>query len=117
MIPLVDVVGIAASASPEQIAPTAAKVGVINGLTVIVSVVVTAHWPAVGVNVYVVVAVLFKAGAQVPLMPFVEVVGIAARASPEQIAATAANVGVINGLTVIVSVVVTAHWPAVCVNV
>ena len=109
MIPFVEVVGNAASGSPEQIAATAANVGVINGLTVIVSVVVTAHCPAVGVKVYVVVAVLFKAGAQVPLMPFVDVVGIAASGSPEQMAATAANVGVINGLTVIVSVVGTAH--------
>ena len=50
-------------------------------------------------------------------MPFVDVVGIAASASPEHIAATAANVGVINGLTVIVSVVVTAHCPAAGVKV
>ena len=116
-MPFVDVVGNGASASPEQIAATAANVGVINGLTVIVSVVVTAHWPATGVNVYVVVVVLLIAGVHVPLIPFVDVVGIAASASPEHIAATAANVGVINGLTVIVNVVGTAHWPAVGVNV
>ena len=34
-----------------QIGATAAKVGVTFGLTVIVSVVVVAHWPAVGVKV------------------------------------------------------------------
>ena len=51
MIPLLDVVGNAASTAPEQIAATAVKVGVMLGLTVIVSVVVVAHWPAVGVKV------------------------------------------------------------------
>ena len=50
-IPLFDVVGNAASASPEQIGATAVKVGVMFGLTVIVNVVVVAHCPAVGVNV------------------------------------------------------------------
>ena len=64
-----------------------------------------------------VVAVLFKAGAHVPLIPFVDVVGSAARASPEQIAATGLNVGIVLLLTDIVSVVVTAHCPAVGVNV
>src|SRR6185295_4058152 len=103
--------------SPEHIAATAANVGVIKGLTVIVSVVVTAHCPAVGVNVYVVVAVLSNAGAQVPLIPLVEVVGNGASGSPEHIAATAANVGVISGLTVMVNIVVTAHCPAAGVKV
>jgi hypothetical protein len=37
------------------------------GLTIIVKVVVVAHCPVVGVNVYVAVAVLSKAGAQVPV--------------------------------------------------
>ena len=55
------------------------------------------------------VVVLFIAGAQVPVMPLLDVVGNAASAAPEQIAATAVKVGVIFGLTVIVSVVVVAH--------
>ena len=42
---------------------------------VMVSVVVVAHCPSSGVNVYSVVAVLLIAGAQVPVMPLVEVVG------------------------------------------
>jgi hypothetical protein len=50
-MPLVDVVGRAAKAPPEQIAATAVKVGVTFGLTVIVSDVVVAHWPASGVKV------------------------------------------------------------------
>ena len=51
MIPLLDVIGNAASTAPEQIADTGVKVGVTFALTVIVNVVVVAHNPAVGVNV------------------------------------------------------------------
>ena len=58
---------------------------------------------------YVVVAVLSKAGAQVPVIPLVEVVGSAVRVAPEQMGATALNVGVMFGLTVIVNVAVVAH--------
>ena len=56
-----------------------------------------------------VVAVLFKAGAQVPVNPLLDVVGSAVSVAPEQIGATAVNVGVMFGLTTIVSVVVVAH--------
>ena len=115
--PLLDVVGRAVSVAPEQIGATAVKVGVIFGLTVMVNVVVVAHWPAVGVNVYVVVAVLFNAGDQVPVNPLVDVVGSAVRVAPEQIGATAVNVGVMFGLTVMVNVAVVAHWPAAGVKV
>ena len=108
-MPLVDVVGSAASAAPEQIAATGLNVGVMFGSTIIVNVVVVAHCPAVGVKVYSVVAVLFNAGLQLPLMPLLDVVGKAANAAPEQIAATGVNVGVTFGLTMIVKVVVVAH--------
>ena len=50
-MPLFEVVGSGASVAPEQIGATAVNVGVMFGLTVIVSVVVVAHCPAVGVNV------------------------------------------------------------------
>ncbi len=60
---------------------------------------------------------LFNAGAQVPVIPLVEVVGKAAKVSPEQIAATGVKVGVTFGLTVIVKVVVVAHCPTVGVKV
>ena len=65
------------------------------------------------------VAVLFNAGAQVPVIgvALVEEVGNAARVAPEQIGATALNVGVTLGLTVMVNVAVVAHWPASGVNV
>lgn len=87
------------------------------GFTVIVKVAVVAHWPAVGVKVYVVVAVLFNAGLQVPVMPFSDVVGKAFNTPPVHIGATGLNVGVMFGFTVMVKVVVVAHKPAVGVNV
>jgi hypothetical protein len=61
--------------------------------------------------------VLSNAGAQVPVIPLLEVVGNGVKAAPEQIGATALNVGVTFGLTVIVKVAVVAHWPAVGVKV
>jgi hypothetical protein len=57
----------------------------------------------------VVVAVLFNAGDQVPLIPLLEVVGNAANVAPEHIGATAVKVGVTCALTVMVKVVVVAH--------
>jgi hypothetical protein len=60
---------------------------------------------------------LSNAGDQDPVIPLVEVVGNAVSVAPAQIGATAVNVGVIFGLTVIVNVVVVAHCPAVGVNV
>jgi hypothetical protein len=55
-----------------------------------------------GVNVYVVVAVLFRAGDQEPAILLLEVVGNALSVPPEQIAATCVNVGVVNGFTITV---------------
>ncbi len=117
VIPFNEVVGNGLNACPEHIGATGLKVGVTFGLTVIVNIVVVAHCPAVGVNVYVVVAVLFNAGDHVPVIPFSEVVGKALRGCPEQIGATVLKVGVMFGLTVIVKVVVLAHCPAVGVKV
>jgi len=88
VMPFVDVNGRTGATAPEQIAGTGSKVGVTFGLTVIVIVVVVAHSPAVGVNVYVVVAVLFNAGLQVPVMPLLEVIGNADKVAPEHISAT-----------------------------
>ena len=50
-------------------------------------------------------------------MPLLEVVGNGDNVAPEQIGATAVNVGVTFGLTVIVNVAVVAHCPAVGVKV
>ena len=109
LIPFSDVVGNGTSVVPEQIAATVLNVGVMFGLTIIVKVVVVAHCPAVGVNVYVVVVVLFSAGDQIPVMPLNDVAGNGASVPPEQIAVTGLNVGVTFGLTVIVKVTVVAH--------
>ncbi len=55
------------------------------------------------------VAALLMAGDQLPAMLFVDVVGSALNVAPEQIAETCVNVGVVNGFTVILIVVVVAH--------
>ena len=109
VIPLFEVVGKAFKVPPEQIGATALNVGVDCGFTVTVNVVVAAHCPAFGVKVYVVVAVLLSAGDQVPVIPLFDVVGNAASVAPEQIGATALNVGRMFGLTVMVRVAVVAH--------
>ena len=51
------------------------------------------------------------------MIPLLDVVGNGDNAAPEQIGATAVNVGVTFALTVIVNVVVIAHCPAVGVKV
>ncbi len=56
-----------------------------------------------------VVVVLFRAGAHVPVIPLLEVVGKALKFAPEQIAGTGVNVGVIFEFTVIVKFVVVTH--------
>jgi hypothetical protein len=114
---LFEVVGNAANVAPEQIGVTCVNVGVTFGFTVIIIVAVVAQSPVVGVNVYVVVAVLFKVGDQVPVIPLFEVVGNAANVAPEQIGFSCVNVGVTFGITVIVIVVVVAQSPIVGVNV
>ena len=60
---------------------------------------------------------MFSAGDQVPVIPLSDVVGSADNDPPEQIGATALNVGVTFALTVIANEAVVAHWPAVGVNV
>jgi hypothetical protein len=70
--------------------------------TTIVIVVELAQSPAVGVNVYNVVAVLFIAGTHVPVIPFKEVVGNEI-VPPEQMGEIWVKVGVIGALTLIVT--------------
>ena len=48
-------------------------------------------------------------GAHVPVIPLLEVVGNGFNVPPEQIGTTALKVGVMFGLTMMVSVVVVAH--------
>ena len=73
-------------------------------LTVIVNVVLVAHWPESGVNVYSVVAMLFKAGDHVPVILFKEVVGRSARGAPGQISSTGVKAGMVKGRIVVVTV-------------
>jgi hypothetical protein len=110
-IPLLDVVERALSVLPLQIGATAVKDGVIIGFTLMVIVAVLAHCPALGVNVYVVVLVLFNAGNHVPEIPLFELVGSGFNTPPLQIGETCVNVGVVVGFTTIVNEVVSAHGP------
>lgn len=96
------------------------NVGIIFGFTVTVNVVVVAHNPAVGVNVYTPdVALLTIAGFHVPVIPLSEVAGRAGTVPFAQIVndVPKLNVGVTFALTVTVNVVVVAHNPGVGVNV
>ena len=60
---------------------------------------------------------MFSAGNHVPVIPLSDVVGNADNVPPEQIGATALNVGVTLLLTVIVNEAIVAHCPAVGVNI
>ena len=109
--PLLEVEGRLDKASPLQIGFTALKEGVIIGLTTMLMLDVTAHWPVSGVKVYVVVVVLSKEGDQVPVIPLLEVEGRLDKASPLQIGFTALKEGVIIGFTTMSMLDVTAHCP------
>ena len=107
----IDVEGSGFSKAPLQMGSIGLKLGVTIELISMVIVVVAAHCPADGVNVYNVVAVLLKAGDQLPVMPSVEVVGKGLIELPLQTGATCENVGTLVGaLTVIVIVAAEAHW-------
>jgi hypothetical protein len=64
--------------------------------------VVSAHEPSVGVKVYKVVAVLFRLGAQLPVILLLEVVGRADKVVPKHTAATCVKVGITTVFTVTV---------------
>ena len=118
VMPLVEVAGSSAGTTPpEQIASVVPneKTGVTVGVTETFNVKGVAHWPAVGVNVYVpLAALLIAAGLQVPVIPFVDVAGSAGTVLPEQIdkVVPKPNEGVSTGFTVTLKVAVVAHWPA-----
>ena len=58
-----------------------------------------------------VVAKLFNAGDQTPVIPFIEVVGSEGRKSPEHIWEISLNIGTSFVLTSIVTDFVVLHWP------
>ncbi|WP_422108102.1 hypothetical protein [Winogradskyella sp.] len=108
---MLEVVGKGIKVSPSQMGFTASNKGMILELTIMSSVVSkTQPCPASGVNVYVVVVVLSKAGLQLPIIPLLEVVGKGAKVSPSQIGFTASNTGITLGLTIISSVVSNAQF-------
>ena len=76
--PLLDVAGNAGAVLFWQSGPIALNVGTVGASTVMLSVVVVAHCPLSGVNVYVVVPVaevFITAGFHVPVMPLLDVTG------------------------------------------
>ncbi len=106
---LFDMVGKGNKVSPVQIPRTCVKLGVVIGFTKMVIVPSDAHCPPLGVKVYVVVKVLFKAGVQVPEMPLSEVVGKGNKFPPAQIPGTCVKLGMVIGFTTMVMVVVVSH--------
>ncbi len=109
-----DVFGNEGTIPPAQIVWAVPKlnVGVIIGLTVTVNVVVNAHKPAVGVNVYTPeVLLLIVDGFQVPVMPSSEVAGNVGTDAPAQMVSDdpKLNVGVMFGFTVTLNIVDVAH--------
>lgn len=94
MMLLVDVTGRAGIEAPAQYGPTELNTGTVFGVIVIVREAVVAHWPELGVNVYVVVLVLLIAGLHVPVTLFKDIVGNAGIVAPEQYGPTALNEGV-----------------------
>jgi hypothetical protein len=115
LIPFNEVVG-SVNVPPLHIGVICVNDGTVGWFTVTDIVVVVAQVPAVGVNVYDVVAVLFNAGDHVPVILLLEVVG-RVNDPPLQIGATCVNVGVMFGFTVTLIVVVVAQAPAAGVKV
>jgi hypothetical protein len=119
---LSDVLGNAGTLPPAHTVSEVPKlnVGVTFGVTVTVKVIGRAHWPAVGVNVYMPEVWLSTTeGLHVPVMLLSDVVGNAGTDPPSQMVSELPNenVGVIFGVTLTVNVVVKAHCPAAGVNV
>ena len=89
-----------------------------DAFTVTFTVAVDAHEPALGVKVYVPLAVLLtNAGSHVPEIPLLDVAGKTGATSPLHIAAIAAKVGVVCGFTVTFTVAVDAQAPTAGVKV
>ena len=115
--PLPDVLGSVGTEPPEQIDKEVPKPkeGVTVGVTVTVNVTGTAQGPGSGVNVYVPLAVLLTVdGLQVPVIPFVDVLGSVGTVPPEQMDndVPKLNVGVVFATTVTLMETGWAHWPA-----
>ena len=112
VIMLFDITGSAGAVLFRQSGPIGVNTG-ITWLAITTSmVVVVAHWPAAGVNVYVVVpmvAVLIVAGIQVPGTALLEVAGNAGAELFWHKDPGCVNVGVNRGLTAMLRVALVAH--------
>jgi hypothetical protein len=108
--PLLEVVG-KLKLSPEQIGPTGVNIGAEGAFTLTNIVVVVAHCPGEGVNVYVVEVLLLMAGTHVPVIPLFDVVGNV-KVPPTHIPEIWVNTGITGWLTVTVIIAVVAHTPA-----
>ena len=100
LMPLVEVLGKAGTAPPEQMVKEVPKVnvGTTLGLTVMTFDTVSPHEPAEGVNVYVPEVMLFTtAGLQVPVIPLFEVLGRVGGVVPAQKGGILKNAGVNTG--------------------
>lgn len=122
VIPFVDGLGKVGTVPPAQIVRLVPKLnaGVMIGLTVTINVNGNAHSPDVGVNVYVpLVRLSATDGLQVPVIPFVDVVGNVGTVPPAQIVRFVPKLksGVTFGLTVTINKAVVPHCPAPGVNV
>ena len=112
VMPLREVPGSGSGAAPTQYGPSWVNVGVILLVTCTLIVVWEPHWPASGVNVYMVVpveAVEITAGFHVPVIPLLEVVGRLPAAAPTQYGPSWVKVGVIDDVTTISIVVNDPH--------
>jgi len=96
---LSELVGKTGAVAPWHKGANPANKGTILGLMVMVSFAIVAHKPDVGVNVYSVVELLFKAGLQVPVIPLFDVSGNAGIVFPSQTAGTGLKVGTVLVLT------------------
>ena len=112
---LFEIVGNAGIIAPEQIGVTGVKVGVIPDFTVSVREAVVAQEPVIGVNVYVVVAVLSNAGDQLPEIPLFELVGKGCNIVPGHTSFGGVKIGVI-GVFIVTGTAVLALStpPTVC---
>ena len=121
-MPLSEVAGRDGTAAPAHMVSDVpkGKTGVIFGSTVTVKVTGVAQIPAEGVKVYVPEeALLTVAGLQVPVTPFVEVLGNEGTVPPahNDRDVPKLNTGMVFGFTVILNVAEVAHCPAAGVNV
>ena len=115
--PFTEVVGSTGADAPAQMVMVSAilKTGITPGVTVIVKITGSAHWPAAGVKVYTAEAWLsITPGSQTPVILLAETGGSNGASSPEQIVIELPklNDGVTIGLTCTFNCVCNAHCPA-----